>query len=266
MGSSPTNDDGSAKHGPVDSIASAGFVLLPRLCGSELVELLLDVSRQRARELRAALGEREIGIGSAAGYLEIVQRSPGRWDVPIAPQEFGFDDREMPWWGSVAAVLGEDAEHSFSGVVSSDPGSPSQYWHTDSPHVAPEHRGAHAVNVMVALHDVPLAMGPTECARGSHLLTNHFCNPSLVIDQLIYQHPGTSPELLVEGTRHPVPERCASPMTAGSCLVFDDRLLHRGLANQSQSTRHMAYFSYRQKGYSANTHFESQRTLFDPAG
>ena len=195
--------------------------------------------------------------------MEIVQRSPGRWDVPIAAEQFGFDDGEMPWWPLVAAVLGEDAEPSFSGVVSSEPGSPAQFWHTDSPHEAPEHRAAHAVNVLVALHDLPMAIGPTKCARGSHLLTNHLSKPSLVLEELIYQHAGTSPESLVQGTGHRVPEYCASPMAAGSCLVFDDRILHRGLANRTDSTRHVAYFSYRQKGYFANTHFESQRSLFD---
>ena len=162
-----------------------------------------------------------------------------------------------------AALLGEDAEHSFSGVVSSEPGSPAQYWHTDSPHEAPAHLPAHALNVLVALHDVPLSMGPTECARGSHVLTNHLSNPSLVVDELIYQHAVTSPEALVRNTEASVPECCASPMDAGSCLVFDDRMLHRGLANRSDKTRHVAYFSYRRKGYSVNTHFESQRSVYD---
>jgi ectoine hydroxylase-related dioxygenase (phytanoyl-CoA dioxygenase family) len=106
-------------------------------------------------------------------------------------------------------------------------------------------------------------MGPTECARGSHVLSNHLSNPDLVIEQLIYQHAGTSPESLVEGAHTPVPERSATDMAAGSCLVFDDRLLHRGLANRSDSTRHVAYFSYRRKAYSENTHFESQRSVFD---
>jgi Phytanoyl-CoA dioxygenase (PhyH) len=245
-------------------LESDGFVLLPRFLDAEAVAALLAVSRERMLAIRAALGTKEIGIGSAAGYDEIVQRSPGRWDVPITPQQFGVIDRDMPWWGLVASILGEDAEHSFSGVVSSDPGSPAQHWHTDSPHVSAEHLPAHAINVLVALHELPLAMGPTECARGSHLLSNHLSNPSLVLNELIYQHEGTLPETLLGNGATEVPEACAQSMAAGSCLIFDDRLLHRGLGNQSDSTRHVAYFAYRKKGYTENTHFESQRSLFDP--
>jgi len=54
-------------------------------------------------------------------------------------------------------------------------------------------------------------------------------------------------------------------LAAGTCIIFDDRILHRGLANQSDKIRHVAYFSYRVKGYSANTHFEAQRSICDKA-
>lgn len=264
--SSATNVGGeSALSGAARKIAADGFVVLNQLCSEEIVAGILDVSRRKSQEIRSAVGDKEIGIGSAAGYVEIVQRSPGRWDVPISPREFGLDDRQMPWWPLIAAILGENAEHSFSGVVSSDPGSPAQFWHIDSPHTDREHRPAHAINILLALHDVPMEMGPTECAAGSHVLTNHLKNTNLVTDELVYQHAGTTPESLVKETDNPVPELCATSMSAGSCLVFDDRLLHRGLANDSDSTRHVAYFSYRQKGYSENTHFESQRSVFDSA-
>ena len=255
--------DDTDLYASTDKLALDGFVLLHRLCTGEFVERILDVSNRRARKVREALGTKEIGIGSAAGYDEIVQRSPGRWDVPITPQQFGFDEAKLPWSPLVTTVLGADAEHSFSGAVFSDPGNPDQCWHIDSPHVAQEHRAAHALNVIVALHDITMDLGPTECARGSHILTNHLSNSSLVPDELIYQHPDTSPESLVKDTGSPPPECCVSELAAGSCLVFDDRILHRGLANRSNSTRYVAYFSYRQNGYSENTHFESQRSLFD---
>jgi hypothetical protein len=109
----------------------------------------------------------------------------------------------------------------------------------------------------------PLAMGPTELARGSHRLTNHLQNPTLVSDELVYQHPTTLPEQLVAKTEKGKPEGFSSALTTGSCLIFDDRILHRGLGNASDSRRSMAYFSYRQAGYSENTHFEAQRSVYD---
>lgn len=142
-------------------------------------------------------------------------------------------------------------------------GSPAQCWHIDSPYESREHQPAHAVNVLVALHDIPLEMGPTEFARGSHRLTNHLRNASLVPDELVYQHESTGPESLVSGTEAPVPDCVATGITAGTCLVFDDRILHRGLANESGIRRNVAYFSYRKKGYSEITHFESGRSLFE---
>ena len=242
-----------------------GFAVAADLCDASMVTHLLDVSQRRSREITEALGSQAIGIGSAAGFFEIVQRSPGRWDIPISPSEFGVEDRSLPWRPLVADILGDDAEHSFSGVVYSDPGSPAQCWHIDSPHVAVEHHPPHALNIMVALHDIPLAMGPTEFASGSHRLTNHLHNSRLISDELVYQHETTCPEQLVAGTNDDVPEQISYPLTAGACLIFDDRILHRGLGNGSGSRRSIAYFSYRQSGYAENTHFESQRSIYTTA-
>lgn len=246
-----------------EQIVTDGFVLLPELCTSEFVERILGIAKHRLQEVRNALGDRQIGIGSAAGFDEIVQRSPGRWDVPITPDEFMVGDRNTPWWPLVAAVLGDDAEYSFSGIVLSEPGSPAQYWHIDSPHVSARHRPAHAVNVLIALHDMSMAMGPTEFARGSHRLTNHLRNTALIREELIYQHAATSPDMLVRGTGKPVPDRFATELATGTCLVFDDRLMHRGLANRSDRTRYVAYFSYRERGYSEDTHFEASRSVYE---
>jgi hypothetical protein len=243
-------------------LADDGFVLLVGICEVELTTRLLEVSRERSRAVTQALGTQTIGIGSAAGFHEIVQRSPGRWDIPVSPADFGVEHHSLPWWQLIADTLGTDAEHAFSGVVYSDPGSPAQFWHIDSPHVSAEHQRPHALNVMVALHDITLAMGPTELASGSHRLTNHLSNPALVSDELVYQHETTRPELLVAGTCQDVPEQTPCPLTAGSCLVFDDRILHRGLGNSSTSRRSVAYFSYRQADYCENTHFESQRSIY----
>ncbi len=246
-----------------DRLATDGFVVVPHVCDDDLVQRLLDASRRNVRRSQDSLGSKEIGIGSAAGYAEIVQRSPGRWDVPIDPTEFGLELTKAPWWSLVESALGSDAELWVSGVISSDPGSPEQYWHSDSPHETAEHGPANVVTVLVALHDIPIDMGPTEFARGSHRMTNHLRNPALVVEELIYQHAGTTPETLAAGTSGPVPETYARPLAAGSCVAFDDRVLHRGKANESSGTRHVAYFTYRRSGYSTDTYFETERSVHD---
>lgn len=246
-----------------EDLIENGFVLVPNGCTADFIQRIFTISLRKADEIQAALGDREIGIGSAAGFDEIVQRSPGRWDIPISLKQFGVTDRDLPWWPLVDAALGPDAEHSFSGVVYSEPNSPAQEWHMDSPHESAEHLSPHALNVLVALHDVSLAMGPTEFARGSHTLTNHVANSLLVREELIYQHATTSPAMLVKGTDQSKLELLAEEMPTGTWVLFDDRLLHRGLANQSDNKRYMAYFSYRKNGYAENTHFEAQRSVFD---
>ena len=248
------------------AIESDGFAFVRDGCDREFVNRILVTSQKRIDEVMSALGDRELGIGSAAGFDELVQRSPGRWDLPISPENFGVDDRDLPWWPLVEQVLGIDAEHSFSGVVYSDPDTPAQEWHIDSPHESEAHLPAHAMNVLVALQDVPMEMGPTEFARGSHRLTNHIANPALGRDELIYQHESSSPEWLVKAANAPAPERFTSDMPAGSFVVFDDRLMHRGLGNHSSEKRYMAYFSYRKSGYTENTHFEASRSIFDETG
>jgi hypothetical protein len=56
-------------------------------------------------------------------------------------------------------------------------------------------------------------------------------------------------------------------MAAGDFLMFDDRILHRGLANDSEQERWVAYFSYLRPRPGleeiADTHFEASRSLCD---
>ena len=265
--------------------AAEGVVLARGLVDSSLLQEIGELMRARAARVMGALGTRSIGIGSRAGYHELVQRSPGRFDVPMSEMDLaplwgsqGSLAPEVPWLGLVRAALGPDALPTFCGVVFSRPGSPAQQWHIDSPHEAAEARPAHAVNVLLALADVPLAAGPTEVARGTHLLTNHLARPWLNRDDLLYQ---TATEITPAVLRRTALAEVADeehsdkgvecpevqPMAAGDCLIFDDRILHRGLANTSERERWLAYFSYVRPRPDmervADTHFEASRSLFD---
>jgi hypothetical protein len=261
-----------------EQFATDGVAWVRGLVPEPMLGVMNEVMRARAAQVMTALGQRPIGIGSRNGYREVVQRSPGRFDVPMQEQDLqpiwgaqGSLAADVPWLGLIRAVLGPDARPSFCGVVFSRPGSPAQQWHIDSPHEAAEHRPPHAVNVLVALADIPLAAGPTEIAPGTHRLTNHLRRAWLDRDTLLYQSatervtPGSlsQPGQPDEVATHPV----AQPMTAGDCLVFDDRILHRGLANASTGERWVAYFSYLRPRPNLDeipdTHFEATRSLFE---
>ncbi len=260
-----------------EQFALDGVALVRGLVPGPLLGAINELMRARATRVMEALGNRPIGIGSRNGYHELVQRSPGRFDVPLREQDLapiwgsrGSAAPEVPWLDLVRATLGPDATPSFCGVVFSRPGSPAQQWHIDSPHEAAEARPAHAVNVLLALADIPLAAGPTEVARGTHLLTNHLQRPWLDRDSLLYQ---LETEVTPAALRQPGQgEDATTPsvvqaMAAGDCLIFDDRILHRGLANTSKQERWVAYFSYLRPRPGldeiADTHFEASRSLFD---
>eukprot|EP01043_Picozoa_sp_COSAG02_P063214 COSAG02_NODE_8902_length_2405_cov_1.394189_4_plen_142_part_00 len=106
-------------------------------------------------------------------------------------------------------------------------------------HEAPVHRPAHAVNVLVALGDVPLEMGPTEVAPGTHRLTNHLHperNGWLSRDDMLYQSElEYTPEQLRAGIALPsgaVPDSPAAAVT--SC---EER---EGLTALSAGPKHLA--------------------------
>ena len=105
--------NGLAKGQPLadaqQQLTKGGCMMVAGLCDPSFVAHLLEVSRHRSSEVMAQLGAQTIGIGSAAGFEEVVQRSPGRWDIPISPDEFGVDNRALPWWPLITAVLGEYA-------------------------------------------------------------------------------------------------------------------------------------------------------------
>jgi hypothetical protein len=260
-----------------EQFAADGVARMRGRVPGALLGTINEVMRARAARVMAALGSRPIGIGSRDGYRELVQRSPGRFDVPMQERDLlpiwgshGSLAPGVPWLEAVRAVLGPDARPSFCGVVFSRPGSPAQQWHIDSPHEAAAARPAHAVNVLLALADIPLAAGPTEVARGTHWLTNHLLRPELDRDDLLYQ-TGTeiTPAMLrqAETAGLEATEPAAQAMAAGDCLMFDDRILHRGLANASPHERWVAYFSYLRPrpglAEIADTHFEATRSLFD---
>ena len=295
----------SSLEAAAEKLVQNGVVTLPAALGPELLRAINKLARARVGRVMKALGDKPIGIGSRQGYAEVVQRSRNRFDVPLSEEELlPTAPAPLPWIELVRLVLGPEATSTFSGIVFSRPGSPNQQWHIDSPHEGATHLPMHALNVLVALEDVSLEAGPTEVASNTHRLTNHLRSPWLNRDDLLYQScEEITPAALhaaegdggegdggegEEGSREgeafsgshsggggggggtsssssDALHSYAMPMKAGDALVFDDRILHRGLANNSKAERWVAYFSYcrPREGEIEDTHFGGVRSLFD---
>lgn len=103
------------------------------------------------------------------------------------------------------------------GVVYSEPGCPAQHWHSDSLHLSPHSTSANLVNGLIALHAVPLSMGPTEFVPGSQQDTNHLCYETIPAT-VVYQHEANAPDLL--GIDRPT---FTMELPAGTVVLFDDR-------------------------------------------
>ena len=72
------------------ALESDGCLILPGRMDAAVVARALANAADEVARVRAQLGNRQIGIGSAAGFHEIVQRSPDRWDVPVPLDALGL--------------------------------------------------------------------------------------------------------------------------------------------------------------------------------
>lgn len=168
------------------------------------------------------------------------QSDPLRAQVPIAidgpvanPQFFAPP--------SVLALahrlMGEELVVGEMGVVISHPGAGAQETHRDSNFLfggldMEIDLPPFALTMLVPLLDVTLGMGPTEFWPGSHRRRD---------------------EAAV--TRRP-PERLE--LSAGSLVLLDSRVLHRGGANVTGPVRPTAYFSFHRRWYVENPGYENK--------
>jgi len=159
----------------------------------------------------------------ADGFDVMRERGRGRYDMELAAfdtKEFSFltDTKKAAWMPIIHKILGEDALLVHKGCFLSLPGSETQVYHQDGLHLNKKvHKPCHAVNVFIPLIDCDMSNGPTEFCLGTHYL----------------------------GRENFVKEMVYTPcVTAGTPIIFDYRLGHRGLRNISDETRPVVYLTY----------------------
>jgi phytanoyl-CoA dioxygenase PhyH len=210
----------------LEHFAPAAWVARARAAVMGRLASVLDVIRASGREL---------GLWRDGGFAEVVQRSPGRYDVALDDPALHFEDTldaaPSPLRALLDAILGKRWRATLRGAVVALPGAEGQPWHIDGEHLFGEIETplpAHAVTLFVPLVDVTLAHGPTEVAPGSH-------RPGR---GTFPRHEEWSETLDVYGY-HGTP--VSATIRAGACLLLDYRTLHRALPNRSAAPRPVLY-------------------------
>jgi len=145
---------------------------------------------------------------------------------------------------TMQALLGKKAILYELSCLISDPGSDRQVVHPDTP-CASKKEEAVLYTCFMALQDVRLDMGPTVWLPKTHTKEIHDVFKDMDAPegeespkhQLLRKQPGV-----------------LGVLPKGSCAIFDSRLLHCGTANESDDSRALFYFSFKNPkiGYPGN--------------
>ena len=159
----------------------------------------------------------------ADGFDVLRERGRGRYDMELpvfdTPKfDFLTDPNKAAWLPVVRKILGDDAILVHKGAFLSLPGSDTQIYHQDGVHLNNKiQKACYAVNVFIPLVDLDMSNGPTEFCLGTHYL----------------------------GYEHYSKDMCHTPTPkAGTPIIFDYRLGHRGLGNTSSESRPIVYLTY----------------------
>ena len=151
--------------------------------------------------------------------VKLQNRRAHRWEHVHSPQTREFVDLAAhPVIAELTrALLGPKTYLEKCGLIQAHPGATAQRWHMDTPHLfaCREHLPPHSLSVFIPLCDLDASNGPTEFQLMSHIKAN-----------------------LVRSSR------CAATCCpAGSLVVYDPRVMHRGGANQSGADRPLVYLT-----------------------
>ncbi|CAJ1953120.1 unnamed protein product [Cylindrotheca closterium] len=189
----------------------------------EQMELCYTSCMSHYEDVMRTVKARDLARELADGFDVLRERGRGRFDMELPAfdtEAFSFliDLQKAPWMPIVKCILGEEVSLIHKGCFLSLPDAETQVYHQDGVHLNSQtQKPCHAINVFVPLVDLTPRNGPTEFCLGSHILGNEGFDKDFV--------------------EIPKP-------TAGTPVIFDYRLGHRGLGNSSSKCRPIVYCTY----------------------
>jgi hypothetical protein len=189
----------------------------------EQIKMCFDAGMEHYDQVMRTVQLRDLHRELEDGFDLFRERGRGRYDMELPVLEeprfmFLTDIKKAPWMPIVREILGKDVMLIHKGMFLSMPGAAPQPYHQDGVHLTTHYqKPCHAINVFVPLIDMTMQHGPTEFCLGSHLLGNEDFDRDF----------------------------CVTPVVpAGTPVVFDYRLGHRGLGNQAITCRPILYCTY----------------------
>jgi ectoine hydroxylase-related dioxygenase (phytanoyl-CoA dioxygenase family) len=126
-------------------------------------------------------------------------------------------------------------------------------WLRDGPSVfTNQHHVSHCINVFVPLIDVSTANGTTEFVPGTH------------DDRLFEQVAGDVVKTAEQDPAEQHKLAVRADVKAGTAVVFDTRVLHRGLANASMQERPVLYFTMAREWFTEQHMFQTESVVQNP--
>jgi len=189
----------------------------------EQIQLCYDAGMEHYDQVMRTVTARGLVSELQDGFDLLRERGRGRFDMELPvfdspPFSFLNDTKTAPWMPVVREILGKDAVLIHKGMFLSMPGAEKQNYHQDGTHLSTQYqKPCHAINVFVPLVDLTADNGPTEFCLGSHVLGHED------FDEKFVEIPTAK---------------------AGTPVIFDYRLGHRGLANGSKTCRPIVYCTY----------------------
>ena len=179
-----------------------------------------------------------LGLGARNGFTEIVRRSSGRYEYRYNTSSPPFNDSKIllnPTLITTLSLIFKDTPYRLMGrsIVLSTPNSKDQAWHVDGSHLSPtQHLPPHCLNVFIPLLDLQASHGPTSIRPRTQFYTRDLAR-----------------QMLGAMCRKELLPAATPLVAAGSALLFDYRVLHRGLANTSREDRPVLVLTYAKEGF-----------------
>ena len=220
----------------VDALDRDGVVRINGALSQHSVRaLLMHVNAALVTALQAARGDLAYDVGDLLpAYFGNVLCRTSRYDLKLEltpTVAAAVAELLQAIEPTVSEHLGPDAELYELAALISDPRSPRQPVHPDTPFR--EGEGAAVLTAFVALQPISERMGPTSFLPRTHSSTVHAAFNS--------NAAGPRSELLSVWPVWP------GLLGSGDVTLFDSRLLHCGGANESPTRRVLFYVSFRAK-------------------